>query len=220
MATSPDAPRNMSTSWLGRGRGNGNPRGRGNNVRGRGRGRGGHATNGGDRSHQPRTAGRGRPHLVTLSEYSRASVIPVERRQRVYLSGDRPQDTNNNTTPSEASPGDKDQGESDSNSPVTAGEDGGTASPPGNVAGAESSQSSGIMEDAGDDVWPRPTYIERFKRPPGNMTPEPAEAPPVEGASNPPAPERRPQDPDDLLIFDDDLKPVAVKQDDSNDTGQ
>lgn len=130
MASSSNAPGNMG-NW--RGRGDWNPRGWGTNVRGRGRGRGGYATgSGGEGSYRSQTAGRRRP-LVSLREHAGASIVPLERRHRIYLSGDRPQETSGAVPAGQAPPGDQDQEDTQPSSSSAEGDDGGAQTEAGHA---------------------------------------------------------------------------------------
>ncbi|KAI4188035.1 MAG: hypothetical protein L6R41_002412 [Letrouitia leprolyta] len=207
MASSSNAPGNMG-NW--RGRGDWNPRGWGTNVRGRGRGRGGYATgSGGEGSYRSQTAGRRRP-LVSLREHAGASIVPLERRHRIYLSGDRPQETSGAVPAGQAPPGDQDQEDTQPSSSSAEGDDGGAQTEAGHATLGGDNVSPGQTEEARDDIWHEPTYIERFRNPRQDVTSESAMTPSLSGQlSETPTPEQSSQeplrqDPDDLLIFDDD----------------
>ncbi|KAL8936027.1 MAG: hypothetical protein Q9216_005141 [Gyalolechia sp. 2 TL-2023] len=115
MSSSNTAPNNRGNAGRARGRGNQTGRGRGGSPHGRGRGRGGHPTRGSGETHQSHGTGRGRPHDLSQREHTNPSIIPIERRHRIYLPLDNPpqQEGSNLTSPSGQQPvGDQDPGAS------------------------------------------------------------------------------------------------------------
>ncbi|KAL9002124.1 MAG: hypothetical protein Q9188_004935 [Gyalolechia gomerana] len=239
MQPSSTAPGNSGNSRQARGGGDQTPRGRGAAPRGRGRGRGGNSTsNSGEGPHRSRRAGTGRPRGVSLREHASASIIPLERRRRIYLPLDKPpqREGTSSSLPSGQLPlRNKSQEESMA---TTESGDAAVQTPPEQGAGNDhlssestinlfdplriANRSQEVLDNAEADnvkaeytgadedeaeagIWPRPVYIQRFQRPRhGAPETQPEVPPPSERKSTPPLEKHHPQDPDDLLIFDDD----------------
>ncbi|KAL9028550.1 MAG: hypothetical protein Q9196_003101 [Gyalolechia fulgens] len=192
LQSSSAAPRDMGHPHQARGRADQTGSGRGGSIHRRRRGRGANTIGG--------IGGGGPPPGVSLREHASASIIPLQRRHRIYLPLDNPQPRR---VPSvETSPEAQDR---DGSVKTTEGQEFAVQTPLKDVD--EDNQAPGLAGDATDDIRPRSTYIQRFRRPCGGSASRSEVAPLPEMNSSVPAMARQPQDHNDLLLtFDDGRK--------------